>query len=57
MINFLKINKRGILVRSGWLEKNRKINKGGDVDLAPESKQDPQQKAGILYFFRHIHIL
>jgi len=35
-VNFRKINKRG-KIRSGGLGKNRKINKRGDVYLAPES--------------------
>ena len=37
-VNFNKINKRGVLIRCGGLEKNRKINKRGGRLLAPESR-------------------
>ena len=37
-VDFLKIKKWRVLIRSEGLEKNRKINtRGGDVYLAPES--------------------
>ena len=39
-VNVFTINKRRVLIRSGGLEKDRKINKWDYVYFKPESKRE-----------------
>ena len=39
-VDVFNSNKRRVLIKSGGLEKHRKINKRGDVYFKPESKRE-----------------
>ena len=50
------MNKRGVLIRFGGLEKNRKINNGGgEIYLTPESRLSPSCVHGFFDVLPNIH--